>query len=108
MLPEFSFRGGPILSYYGMDIGDFYIYLLFMPVTLSLAVAFPRAKPWLIIILVVIFMEGWIISEIVSKQSLFDVIGPIGVAGLIALCWAGFLMVLHYVCMRRPLAGQGR
>ena len=108
VLPEFSFRGGPMLSYYGMDIGDFYIYWLFMPVTLSLAVAFQRTKPWLIIVLVVVFMQGWIISEIVLKQSLIDMIGPMGVVGLVALCWIGFLVTLHYVCMRRSLVGQGR
>ncbi|MFH1614639.1 MAG: hypothetical protein ABIG61_06115 [Planctomycetota bacterium] len=108
MLPEFSFRGGPILSYYGMDIGDFYIYLLFMPITLSLAVAFPRSKPWLIIALVVVLMQGWIISKIVLKQSLVDLGGPVSIAGLIALCWIGFLVILHYVCMRRSLVGQGR
>lgn len=108
VLPEFSFRGGPILSYYGMDIGDFYIYLLFMPVTLSLAVAFPRAKPWLIIVLVVVFMQGWIVSTMVLKQSLVDLIGPVSISGLIVLCWIGFLVILHYVCMRRPLVGQGR
>ena len=107
MLPEFSFRGGPILSYYGMDIGDFYIYLLFVPITLSLAVAFPRTKPWLIIVLVVVFMQGWIISKMVLKQSLIDLIGPVSISGLIALCWIGFLVVLYYVCMRRPLVGQG-
>ncbi|MFC1737728.1 hypothetical protein ACFL1G_01605 [Planctomycetota bacterium] len=108
MLPEFSFRGGPILSYYGMDIADFYIYLLFIPVTLSLAVAFPRTKPWLIIILVVVFMQGWIISKMVLKQSLVDLIGPVSISGLIALFWIGFLVVLHYVCMKRSLVGQGR
>ena len=108
VLPEFSFRGGPMLSYYGMDIGDFYIYLLLMPITLSLAVAFQRTKPWVIIALVIVFMQAWIISKIVLKQSLVDVIGPAGVVGLVALCWAGFLVVLHYVCMKRPLVGQGR
>jgi len=108
MLPEFSFRGGPILSYYGMDIADFYIYLLFVPVTLSLAAAFPRTKPWFIIVLVVVFMQGWIISKIVLKQSLVKLIGPVSISGLIALCWIGFLVVLHYICMRRPLVGQGR
>ncbi|MHC4738774.1 MAG: hypothetical protein ACYS9Y_07705 [Planctomycetota bacterium] len=108
MLPEFSFRGELILSYYGMDICDFYIYLLFMPVTLSLAVAFPRTKPWFIIVLVVVIMQGWIISNIVLKQSLVKLIGPVSIAGLIALCWIGFLVVLHYVCMRRSLVGQGR
>ena len=110
MLPEFSFRGGPMLSYYGMDIGDFYIYLLLMPITLSLAVAFQRTKPWLIIVLVIVFMQAWIVPKIVSEQNLIDVIGigPIGVSGLVALCWIGFLVVLHYVCMKRPLVGQGR
>ena len=108
MLPEFSFRGGPILSYYGMDIGDFYIYLLFMPITLSLAVAFPRSKPWLIIALVVVLMQGWIISKIVLKQSLVDLCGTVSIAGLMAFCWIVFLVVLHYVCMRRPLVSQGR
>ena len=108
MLPEFSFRGGPILSYYGMDIGDFYIYLLFVPITLSLAVAFPRTKPWFIIVLVVVFMQGWIISKIVLKQSIVELIGPVSISGLIALCWMGFLVVLHYVCMRWSLVSQGR
>ncbi len=106
-LPEFSFRGGAILSYYGMDIGDFYIYLLFMPVTLSMAVAFPRTKPWFIIVLVVVFMQGWIISKMVLKQNLIDLIGPVSISGLIALCWIGFLVVLYYVCMKRSLVGQG-
>ena len=91
-----------------MDIGDFYIYLLFVPVILSLAVAFPRTKPWLIILLVIVFMLGWIVSKIVSKQSLVDVISPIGVVGLVAFCWIGFLVILHYVCMRRSLVDQGR
>ena len=108
VLPEFSFRGGPMLSYYGMDIGDFYIYLLIMPVTLSLTVAFPRTKPWFIIFLVVVFMQGWIISKIVLKQSLVELIGPVSITGLIALCWIGFLVILHYVCMRRSLVGQNR
>jgi hypothetical protein len=108
VLPEFSFRGGPMLSYYGMDIGDFYLYLLFMPVALSLAVAFPRIKPWLIIVLVIVFMQAWIVSKIVLKQSLVDVIGSVGIVGLIAFCWIGFLVVVHYVCMRRSLVDQGR
>jgi hypothetical protein len=108
VLPEFSFRGGPMLSYYGMDIGDFYIYLLFMPVTLSLSVAFPRTKPWLIIVLLIVFMQGWIISKMVCNRTLVDVIGPVGVVGLAAFCWIAFLLILRYVCMRRCLVGQGR
>jgi len=107
-LPEFSFRGGPMLTYYGMDIADFYIYLLFMPVTSSLAVAFPRSKPWLIIVLVVVFMQGWIISKIVLKQSLVELIAPVSITGLIAICWTGFLVLLYYVCMKRSLVGPGR
>jgi len=107
-LPEFSFRGGPMLTYYGMDIADFYIYLLFMPVTSSLAVAFPRSKPWLIIVLVVVFMQGWIISKIVLKQSLVELIAPVSITGLIAICWTGFLVLLYYVCMKRSLIGSGR
>jgi len=101
LLPEFG------LSYHGMDIGLFYIFLLVIPIALSCAVAFPR-NIIVKIIFVVVFMQGWIISAVVLKQPLMDVIGPVGVVGLVALCWIGFLVVLHYVCMRRSLVGQGR
>ena len=108
VLPEFSFRGGPMLTYYGMDIGYFYFYLLFMPVSLSATVAFPLTKLWLKMFLTVFFMQAWIVSEIVSKQSLVDMISPVGVGCLIVLFWIGFLFVLRYVCMKRSLVGQGR
>ena len=105
-LPEFSLRQWPRFVYYGMDIGDSYLYLLFMPMALTLSIAFPRTKPWLAIVLGIGLMQVWIISEIVSKRSMVDVIGPIGIAGLIAICWAGFLVVLHYVCIKRSLVTQ--
>ena len=106
LLPEFGSKAD-LLSYHGMDIGLFYIFLLVIPIALSCAVAFPR-NLIVKIIFVVVFMQGWIISAVVLKQPLMDVIGPVGVVGLVALCWIGFLVVLHYVCMRRSLVGQGR
>jgi len=106
LLPEFGSKAD-LLSYHGMDIGLFYIFLLVIPIALSCAVAFPR-NIIVKIIFVVVFMQGWIISAGVLKQPLMDVIGPVGVVGLVALCWIGFLVVLHYVCMRRSLVGQGR
>jgi hypothetical protein len=106
LLPEFGSKAD-LLSYHGMDIGQFYIFLLVIPIALSCAVAFPR-NLIVKIIFVVVFMQGWIISAGVLKQPLIDVIGPVGVVGLVALCWIGFLVVLHYVCMRRSLVGQGR
>jgi hypothetical protein len=106
-LPEFNFRGR-MFTYYGMDISRFYICLLPMPVALSLAVVFPRTKQWLRMVFVIVFMQGWIIFEVICKQTLIEVIGAMGVAGLVTLCWAGFLVILRYVCMRRSLVGQGR
>ncbi len=106
LLPEFGSKA-EVLSYHGMDIGLFYIFLLVIPIALSCAVAFPR-NLIVKIIIVVVFMQGWIISAGVLKQPLIDVIGPVGVVGLVALCWIGFFVVLHYVCMRRSLVGQGR
>jgi hypothetical protein len=103
-LPEFGSKAD-LLSYHGMDIGLFYVFLLVIPVALSCAVAFPR-KLIVKIIFVVVSMQGWIISAGMRKQTLMDVIGLIGVAGLVMLCWIGFLIVLHYVCMRRSLVGQ--
>ncbi len=106
LLPEFGSKAD-LLSYHGMDIGLFYIFLVVIPIALSCAVAFPR-NMIVKIIFVVVFMQGWIISAGVLKQPLIDVIGPVGVVGLVALCWIGFLIVLRYVCMRRSLVGQGR
>ena len=106
LLPEFGSKAD-LLSYHGMDIGLFYIFLLVIPIALSCTVAFPR-NMIVKIIFVVVFMQGWIISAGMLKQPLMDVIGPVGVVGLVALCWIGFLVVLHYVCMRRSLVGQGR
>jgi hypothetical protein len=106
LLPEFGSKAD-LLSYHGMDIGQFYIFLLVIPIALSCAVAFPR-NLIVKILLVIVFMQGWIISAGMLKQPLIDVIGPVGVVGLVALCWIGFLVVLHYVCMRRSLVGQGR
>lgn len=106
LLPEFGSKAD-VLSYHGMDIGQFYIFLLVIPIALSCAVAFPR-NLIIKIIFVVVFMQGWIISAGLLKQPLMDVIGPVGVVGLVALCWIGFLVVLHYVCMRRALVGQER
>jgi len=106
LLPEFGSKAD-LLSYQGMDIGLFYIFLLVIPIALSCTVAFPR-NMIVKIIFVVICMQGWIISAGMGKQSLTDIIGPVGVLGLVALCWIGFLIVLRYVCMRRSLVGQGR
>jgi hypothetical protein len=106
LLPEFGSKAD-LLSYHGMDIGLFYIFLLVIPIALSCAVAFPR-NLIVKILFVIVFMQGWIISAGMLKQPLIDVIGPVGVVGLVALCWIGFLVVLHYVCMRRSLVGQGR
>jgi hypothetical protein len=106
LLPEFGSKAD-LLSYHGMDIGLFYIFLLVIPIALSYAIAFPR-NTIANIIFVVVFMQGWIISSGMCKQSLMDMIGPLGVLGLVALCWIGFLIVLRYVCMRRSLVGQGR
>lgn len=104
LLPEFGSKAD-LLSYHGMDIGLFYIFLLVIPIALSCAVAFPR-NLIVKIIFVVVFMQGWIISAGMLNQPLIDVIGPVGVVGLVALCWIGFLVVLRYVCMRRSLVGQ--
>ena len=106
LLPEFGSEAD-LLIYHGMDIGLFYIFLLVIPIALSCTIAFPR-NVIVKIIFVVVFMQGWIISAGMCKQSLMDMIRPVGVLGLVALCWIGFLIVLHYVCMRRSLVGQGR
>jgi len=106
LLPEFGSKA-ELLSYHGMDIGLFYIFLLVIPIALSCTVAFPR-NMIVKIIFVVVFMQGWIISAGICKQSLMEMIGPAGVLGLVALCWIGFLIVLRYVCMRRSLVGQGK
>ncbi|MHC4240976.1 MAG: hypothetical protein ACYSU4_01140 [Planctomycetota bacterium] len=106
LLPEFGSKAD-LISYHGMDIGLFYTFLLVIPIALSCTVAFSRntiAK----IIFVVVCMQGWIISAGIFRQSLMDMIGPVGILGLVALCWIGFLIVLRYVCMRRSLIGQGR
>jgi len=106
LLPEFGSKAD-LFSYHGMDIGLFYIFLLVIPIALSCAVAFPR-NMIVKIIFVIVFMQGWIISAGMCKQSLMDAIGPVGVLGLVALCWIGFLIVLRYVCIRRSLVSQGR
>ncbi|MHC4105842.1 MAG: hypothetical protein ACYSR9_12945 [Planctomycetota bacterium] len=106
LLPEFGYKAD-LLSYQGMDIGLFYIFLLVIPIALSCAIAFPR-NMIVKIIFVVVLMQGWIISAGMCEQSLMDMIGLAGVLGLVALCWIGFLIILHYVCMRRSLIGQGR
>ena len=106
LLPEFGSKAD-LLSYHGMDIGLFYIFLLVIPIALSCTVTFPR-NMIVKIIFVVVFMQGWIISAGMCKQSLMDMIGPVGVLGIVALCWIGYLIVLRYVCMRRSLVGQER
>ena len=106
LLPEFGSKVD-LLCYHGMDIGRFYIFLLVIPIALSYAIAFPR-NTTANIFFVVVFMLGWILSAGMCEQSLMDMIGPVGVLGLVALCWIGFLIVLRYVCMRRSLVGQGR
>ena len=104
-LPEFSFRG-KMFSYQGMDTEQFYTYFLFMPVALSLSAISFRSN-LLKIGFPIAFMSGWMGAEMASTRSLVDIIGPMGVSGLIALCWIGFLVILHYICMRRSLVGQG-
>ena len=105
-LPEFIL-GGKTFSYHRMDISQFYNYLLSMPIVLSMTVVFPRNKLFRIAFAVV-FTQGWMIFEMESKQTLTDVVGQIGVVGLVVLSWVGFLVFLRYICMRRSLVGKGR
>ncbi|MCK5173119.1 MAG: hypothetical protein KAR47_06985 [Planctomycetes bacterium] len=99
-LPEFQL-GRQVFSYHGLDIDRFNIFLLCMPIAL-IATIFPQSR-WSRFILVFVLLGVWLAYEMKHKQILTETFGSAVIAGLIVLCWAGFLIVLRYACMKRSL-----
>jgi hypothetical protein len=101
VLPEVQF-GRQVFSYRGMDIDRLYVYLLLMPIAFSTGAVFSQ-NTWEKIVPVIVLLCVTLAYEMKCKQILTETFGLAVVAGLIVLCWAGFLVVLRHICMKRSL-----
>ena len=101
ILPTISLKG-QIYSYQPMNIENLLACLLLMPVGFVFATLLPKNYISKAITMMALFIVWVFLWRLVVTTCVWMI------PALILTSWAGFLMVLLYHCMRRPLVGQGR
>ncbi len=103
VMPELTIKG-ETFAYHAMEIKLSCIPSLVIPVTLAIALIFyryPRLMMGAVILVFCLAIQVPLISRYVGGNRLEP--GPLHVLVAFACCWAIFVGVLRYVCMRRCL-----
>lgn len=106
ILPPITFKERTF-TYHAMEVRQFYNFLLFAPVALTLTIIIRRNLLWRIVPFVVL-MQFWAVLMLPPTMAQVLAVGPIPIVGLVLLIWLLFLLLLHHHCMKKPLVGQTR
>ncbi len=118
VMPEIILRGQKF-TFQAPDIRLSFVPLLIMPIFFILNILI-RQKFILFMLTIMIFSMSFPILMLVGHRTmqappphpveawLAAAMNPVTIAALIVLSWLILTAVLHYVCTKRPLTGQGR
>ena len=116
VMPEITLRGQQF-PFQAPDMRLFFVPLLIMPILFILNILI-RQKFILLMVTIMIFAMSFPIFMLASHNVpqtphpveawLAAALNPVSIAALIVLSWLILTAVLHYVCTRRPLTGQGK
>jgi len=105
IVPEFTLREVTFI-YRAVSARNLFIPLLIIPFAFVIRLIFYR-KPVYTMLLLMLIMYLLIFTGIIWSKQLSAMINLISIITLLVLGWGSFLLVLHYVCMKRSLAGNG-
>lgn len=105
IVPEFTLRG-ITFTYRAISSGNLFVPLLITPFAFVIRLIFYR-KPVYTMLLLMMIIYLLIFTGIIWSKQLSAMINLISIIALLVLSWGTFLLVLHYVCMKRSLAGNG-
>ena len=105
IVPEFTLREVTFI-YRAVSARNLFIPLLIIPFAFVIRLIFYR-KPVYTMLLLMLIIYLLIFTGIIWSKQLSAMINLISITALLVLGWGSFLLVLHYVCMKRSLAGNG-
>jgi len=109
ILPELTIKGVTFV-FHALNIKLFFVPLLMIPVTLAICLIFHK-KPILAMFCVLFIFQTLFIVNIFRNPMITIEpvqIGPVYIMIMLLFSWTLFVAVLHHICMRRSLVGQGR
>jgi hypothetical protein len=105
IVPELTLRE-VTFTYHAISAGNLFVPLLIIPFAFIIRLIFYR-KPIYMMTLLMLLIYPMIFTGIVWHKQIGAMINLISIIALLVLGWGTFLLVSHYVCMRRSLAGNG-
>ncbi len=105
IVPEFTLRE-VTFTYRAIGARNLFVPLLITPFAFAVRLIFYR-KPIYVMSLLMLVIYLMAFPEIVWHKQFSAMINLISIIALLVLGWGTFLLVLHHVCMRRSLAGNG-
>ena len=104
-LPDIKWHG-LVLSYHAFSVRLLPLFVVFVPISFCISVFFCKNHIARMIIMMGL-MQIIILTGVIRSLRTIT-FGPFLLATLAFVFWGLFLYLLHYVCMRRSLVGQGR
>ncbi len=105
VVPEFTLRE-VTFTYRAISVKNIFVPLMITPFAFAVRLIFYR-KPVYTIFLLMLIIYLLIFTGIIWSKQLSAMINFISIIVLLVLGWGSFLLVSHFVCMRRSLAGDG-
>jgi hypothetical protein len=105
-MPDIVLRGHSF-TFQASDLRLSFLLLMLIPIGFIFNLIFYRKLFYRAVFIMLVFMLWAPAMVLVTKES-GEIMNSTPVPIIIALCWVIFAVVLHYVCFRWPLVGQGR
>jgi hypothetical protein len=104
IMPDITLRGSTF-TFHAMHVELFFVPLIIIPTVFTIQLVFIKKPYFVMVTIMVLFML--LFAGTFSLESLAAIMNPVYlIVGLLVLSWSIFVLVLHYICMRRPLVGQ--
>jgi len=105
VIPEFTLRE-VTFTYRAISVKHIFVPLMITPFAFAVRLIFYR-KPVYTIFLLMLIIYPLIFTGIFWSKQLSAMINLISIIALLVLGWGTFSLVLHHICMKRSLAGDG-
>jgi len=107
IMPDITLRGSTF-TFHPAIITLFFVPLLMIPLASTFQLIFYRRPIFMVLSVMLLFMLLFFIGAISHKTLGAAMVNPISIVALLVLSWLIFVLVLHYICTKRCLVGQGR
>ncbi len=107
IIPDITVRDVTI-AFHTINIKLFYVPLVFVPFAFTINLIFYRKPIFIVLSAMLLFMLLFFFAGIGRHKQLGAVVNPVSVLSALVLSWGIFVLVLHYICTKRCLVGQGR